>query len=87
MTDSEKLQNELAIGLRYKATYEELVEPYFAQKQLELFDAFKQASAHNKELLQDIKLQSNALEGLRQHFLHYIETGHMAAIKLNEGDK
>jgi len=89
MNDKERqmLEVESARGARYKQTYDDLILPYFAEKQLLLYAAFTSADSNNKEALQLIKLQSNALEGLKAHFLAFIETGRMAELQLHEERK
>ena len=82
-----KLEIEAARGDRYKSVYEQYVEPFFELKQKELFDHFCDCLVEDKDRAANILHMSKALESLKNHFIHYIETGEMAKQTLNEANK
>ncbi len=64
--------------------WEEHVKPFFDDKELELFDAFKDANTTDKEGIQLIKMQANVLAMLRNHFESLINTGKLARKQLED---
>lgn len=86
MNESEEIQltKEVTEGNRHKQSWDTTVEPYFREKKKLLIKAFMEADSQNTDLLQAIKYQLNALEGMKEHFTHYIETGKMAAFSLEK---
>lgn len=59
------------------------MEPYFVEKEKELFNAFCNSDANNKEQLVMIKLQHNVLVGEKSYFTNKIDSGRLAAKTLN----
>ena len=86
MEESKKaaLEVEKATGEKYKRIYENYILPFVEAKEKEMFEAFKQTSAADKDKLLLIRLQVNALESLKDEFQHYISTGLMANQILKE---
>jgi len=82
--NKEKLEFEAARGEQYKRIMEVYIEPFIASKQEQLFQSFIDSSTENPELLQLIKLQSNALASLSDEFKSHITTGELASKQLNE---
>ena len=60
------------------------VEPFFLNKEAELFEAFKDASTTNKDDILTIKMQANVLAMLKDHFDSLINTGKLARKQLEE---
>lgn len=84
----QRLEVESAIGDQHKAVWENLIEPFFDAKQKELYDLFLATESKNINGLQTIRLQSNVLAGMKQHFMTYIDTGEMAKLTIEtEGKK
>lgn len=81
--DQIKLETERAIGAKHQKVWNEVIEPFFVARQEILFEAFKVADSKDKDQLQLIKLQSNVLEGMKVHFMHFIDTGRMASTTLD----
>lgn len=81
---NEVLEIEAARGEKYGRAWEELVEPFFEAKQLQLYEAFKELPTSNNEGLVILKMQSNALESLKDEFQHHINTGKLAKQTLEE---
>lgn len=77
-------EREIALGAEHQKTWDALIEPFFEAKQAELFDIFITAGATDKEGLFVIHQQSQALESLRDNFLHFINTGKIAQRQLQE---
>lgn len=63
------------------------IGPYYDRKMAELFQAFMNAEMRDSEGLQGIKMQANALEGIKAEMMGYIETGKLASISLDEHEK
>lgn len=84
MSDKQIFEIEKARGEAYKRAYEQYIEPFFTEKTAQLFEAFKDTQSSNSDDLLRIKLQLNALEGLKAHFDYYIETGRMAELSLDK---
>lgn len=82
-----KLLDEQIKGSRHKKAWDEVFKPYYTLKSAQLFDAFTEASATNPTALQEIKMQYNALEGLRNEIFNHIETGKMASVQLDNEEK
>jgi hypothetical protein len=81
-----QLYSEIEIGDRYRNSWE-LVEKFIIEKEERLYEAFKSAPSSDPALLVDIRMQHNAVDGLRQEFLSYIQTADMAVkvINVNKG--
>lgn len=77
------LAREISLGEAHQVTWDNFVKPFFDRKSEELFEAFKSCDTRDKEGLQLLKMQLNALESLQVHFMHFIETGVMASQTLN----
>ncbi len=83
----DKLHNEEAIGMQHEQFWKNFGEPFFDQKKLDLFEAFKAASSDDERSLRLIKMQLNVLEGMEAHFMHYIDTGKMARTQILAEEK
>jgi hypothetical protein len=81
------LEQEKAKGEAHQRAYDNYVKPFFEAKEAELFEAFKYTPSTDTDALVMIRLQLNALEGLKTHFEHYIQTGRMAEATLTEMEK
>lgn len=77
--DMNKLRIEVSVGEQHKATWDNLVEPYFELMTSELFEAFKSAPSDEPDVLVLLRLQVNALDGLRSHFITRINSGKLAS--------
>jgi len=66
---------------------QEVLKPFFEDKEAQLWEAFKDAPTVDKEGLFDIKLQSNALKGMESYFQGAIDTGKLAQKQLEERSK
>ena len=64
--------------------WHQYVEPFFLEKELELFEAFKEISLTKEKDILTIKMQANVLAMLKDHFESKINTGNMARKQLNE---
>lgn len=82
--DEEKniLQMEIAKGRRASAANDEFFQPFFAEKEAVLIEAFRAVSVTDSEALLNIRLQFKALDTLRDELNRYIETGKMASKSL-----
>jgi hypothetical protein len=78
------LYKESDLGRRYQEAWDNYVAPFFTAKSEELFEAFKQCPTTNEKGLITIKLQLNCLDMLRDNFQHYIDTGKMAQLQIDE---
>jgi hypothetical protein len=85
MTEAEQLQFEKEIehGGKYRNALE-LVSLFIEEKESLLFEAFKNTPSTNSSQLVDIRMQHNAIAGLKQEFLTHIKTADMAAQSLRE---
>ena len=85
MTEAERIQfeNEIEHGGRYRNAWE-LVNRFIEEKEASLYEAFKGAPSSDKDLLVDIRMQFNAVEGLKQEFMTHITTADMAAKSISE---
>ena len=83
-TINERLEIESSVGDQYKNTWDGFVEPYFIEKSKQLFEAFKSCSSSNVDALVAIRMQMNALDGLKEHFISYVNSGELAKIQLEE---
>lgn len=79
-----KLLQDSAKGERYQRAWDDLIEPFFLEKDHELYQAFKELPTTESDSLVLLKLQVNALEALRDEFKHYINTGRLAQKQLIE---
>jgi hypothetical protein len=75
------LENQVNEGAQARAQLN-IVEPYIEAKTGDLFKAFIECSTDDKEKLFDIKLQLNALRGLKADFDTKIETAKLADTQL-----
>ena len=82
--EEHQLQMERGLGAQKQAAFEAHVEPFLIAKRKDLFDVFCQVSAQNVSELQVIRMQMTALDSIEADFRHYIDTGKMAQITLNE---
>lgn len=85
--DKHKLAIEVSVGEQHQASWDAFVEPYFEHMTSELFEAFKTAPSDDPNVLTMIRLQVNALEGLRNHFMSYINSGKLASQALTAESK
>ena len=85
--DKTLLELEVAKGVQHAATWDKMVEPFFIEKHAELYEAFKNCPVRDKEGLLEIHAQTLALESMRLHFLHFIQTGTMAQKTLSDEEK
>jgi len=79
-------ENDAAVGQRYKSMWSDLLEPFFAAKQYELFEMFQNVSSTDTDMLVAVRMQSNALTSLRDEISSFIETGKMAQQQLLDED-
>lgn len=88
MNDTERAQyeNEIEVGGQYRLSWQ-LVSKFVEQKEQQLFDAFKSTPSSNTSGLVDIRMQHNALVGLKQEFMTHIETANLAAKSIAEEEK
>lgn len=86
LTDEQKsqLEKESWNGDRHKAAWDSLVEPFFSLKEQQLFESFKDCGSTQMDGLSLIHMQFNVLKSMREHFEHYINTGNMAKMTLNQ---
>lgn len=85
MNDSEiKVEQEIIVGREFQDTWNRMVEPFFNNKQAELYEAFLTTSVDNEKGLVLIKMQSLVLEGLKSNFIHFINTGKLAEKQRNK---
>jgi hypothetical protein len=78
------LEKERSIGEEKKRAFEAHVEPFINEKKLQLFEAFCQVNSQDKDMLQSIRMQVSALDAIVEDFRHYINTGKMASISLEQ---
>lgn len=84
--EAELVQYGIEVSNASKAhtAWETFIGPYHERKMQELFVQFISAPMRDKDGLQGIKMQANALEGLKIEIMGYIETGKLAQISLDE---
>ena len=76
------LEIEASKGDRYQAAYNEMVVPFFEEKQMQFIAAFQDISVGDSERLASLHSQSKALDALRAEFQYYIDTGKIAKVQL-----
>ena len=81
------LEIEASKGAQHASAWTNMVEPFFDAKQIELYEAFKNVPVRDKEALTEIHAQTLALESMRLHFLHFIQTGTMAQKTLSDNEE
>jgi len=86
MIDQEKakLQAEAADCEAAGRAWVQYVEPFFTEKEEELFEAFKDSSTVDEKQILTIKMQANVLAMLKDHFSSKINTGKMARQQIRE---
>lgn len=77
------LELEVSRGAEHSHAWDNMVKPFFDSKEAELIAAFRACSSGDKDQLQLVKLQFNVLEGLKIHFMTFIQTGQMAKHQLS----
>ena len=84
-----KLEVEVAIGSQHETLWDSLIQPFFDAKEAELYEVFKKCPVRDKEGLVEIHAQTLVLESMREHFIHFINTGKLAQkhLKDEETDK
>jgi hypothetical protein len=83
-----KLEVEVAIGGQHKATWDSIIQPFFDAKEADLYEVFKKCPVRDKDGLVEIHAQTLVLESMREHFIHFINTGKLAQKTLqDEQDK
>jgi len=80
--ESQKLSSEVAIGAEYAQTWNNHVAPFIKRKQADLFSAFLMTPSTEPLRLQEIRMQSTALEAMEVEFLDFINTCKMAQKQL-----
>ena len=78
------LEIESSVGDQYKNTWEGFVEPFFVNKAEQLFEAFKTCPSSDVDALVAIRMQMNALDGLKEHFISYVNSGELAKRQLED---
>lgn len=78
------LQAEAAVNESAVRAWEEHFKPFFEDKEKDLFEAFRSVSATNVDDVMLIKLQSNVLIMIQDHFESKLNTAKMARQTLNE---
>ena len=86
MIDQEKakLEAEAAKCEAAGRAWHQYIEPFFEQKEAELFEAFRDASTVDDKQILAIKMQANVLAMLKDHFESKINTGKMARHQISE---
>lgn len=82
--DRTKIEQEAAKCEAAGRAWEFHVKPFFENKEIELFDAFKDASTVDDKAILLIKMQANVLAMIKDHFESMINTGKMARRQLQE---
>ena len=87
MDDNLKAQMEMdqAKGESYQRAWESIIQPFFDNKQQELYAAFLATGSSSVDDLVTIKMQSNVMSMLEDEVQHYINTGKLAK-KALEGE-
>ena len=84
MTSKEALESEAAQCEAAGRAWHQYVEPFFIDKEAELFQAFKDINTTEKDDILLIKMQANVLAMLKDHFDSKINTGRMARHQISE---
>lgn len=79
-----ELEQQVIEGEHHRQVWNNTISPIFAEKELELFEAFRAIESSNDTGLKMIKMQLNALEMIRDHFQSKINTGMLASNQLSE---
>lgn len=79
-----KLEMDQAKGESYQRAWDYIIEPFFDNKQKELFEAFVQIGSTDVDSLVTIKMQSNVMTMMQDEMNHYINTGKLARKTLEE---
>lgn len=83
----EQLLKEVSDGANHGRVFEEYVEPFFELKNSQIFEAWKSTESKDEKQLMLLKLQANVLEGMKEHFIYFMETGQLAAVTLNQREE
>lgn len=78
----ERLLQEVDKANRYKNVWDEYLQPFFEQKEKDLFAAFKTISCHEPDTLMLCRMQCDALLSLRNEFETHINNGLIASQEL-----
>ena len=84
---SDVLLNESLQGQRYQAAWDEILRPFFAEKEMQLFAAFRDTPSDRTDLLVSLKMQSNALDSLKSEIQTHIDTGKLARLQIDKEAK
>ena len=87
MTNKLVLEVEAAECEAAGRAWKQYVEPIFIEKEIELFEAFKDANTTQKDDILLIKMQANVLSIVKDHFESKINTGRLARTQLEQIDK
>lgn len=80
----DQLEREKAMGEEKKRIFEAHIEPFIAAKKVELFGAFTTVSVTDTDTMKEIRLQIAALDGLKDSFMQFIDTGKLASFALDK---
>lgn len=80
--ENHKLQVEAQKGEAAQRAWEYHVEPFFIEKEKELFNVFREIGTTKQEDLMTLKLQVNVLAMLKDYFQTKINTGLLASKQL-----
>lgn len=81
-----KLEMDQAKGESYQRAWENIIAPFFDNKQEELYAAFLSIKSSDVDGLVLLKMQSNVMSMLEDEVQHYINTGKLAKAALEEGE-
>jgi len=79
-----QLQDEVRIGQRASAAYNEFIEPFIKRMNEELYRTFNTISPMDKDALSDIRRLSMVVDQFDISIRNYITTGNFASIQLKE---
>lgn len=82
-----RLEIDAALGSRKSEIYEQHIKPFIEAKERVLFEAFTNCNPADKETLQIIKLQANAIKSLGEYFQEGINSGKLAKLELERQDE